>query len=134
MAARVLLVEDSSLVTDAYTILFESRGLEVRVAASVAEAVAAGMAWPADVLLLDLTLPDGDGLTALAALREAGRAPPIAVALTGHDDDATITRCRAAGCLAVLRKPVPVPELLARVCAWAEEARALRSDSGSLPG
>ena len=38
--------------------------------------------------------------------------------MTGHDDEATRERCLAAGCAAVLLKPVPARELLARADAW----------------
>ena len=126
MRARVLVVEDSVLVTDALTILLESQGHEVRVAATVAEALAVGRAGLPDVVLLDLSLPDGDGLEVLQGLRGAGVEPPVTVALTGRDDQRTVARCRAAGCRDVLLKPVPSRQLLALVAAWAEEAAAAR--------
>jgi len=123
VGCRVLLVEDHALVVDALTILLESGGHEVRAAATVADAVRRAVEAPVDVLLLDLTLPDGDGLDVLARLRDAGALPSVAVALTGHDDPATRRRCVAAGCVEVLVKPVPARELLARVAGWAPEAR-----------
>lgn len=123
MAARcrVLLVEDSSLVTDALTVLLESAGHVVHVAGTVAEAVARGAATRPQLMLLDLTLPDGEGLDVLARLRALDAAPPITVALTGHDDHSVRARCLAAGCRDVLLKPVPARELLARVGEWAAE-------------
>ena len=126
MPCRVLVVEDSVLVTDALTILLESAGHEVRVAATVAEALAAGRAAPVDVLLLDLSLPDGDGLEVLHGLRACGAEPPVTVALTGRDEPATVARCEAAGCRAVRLKPVPTRELMASVEAWGREAAAAR--------
>ena len=127
MPSRVLVVEDSTLVTDALTILLESAGHRVRVAATVAEAVALGVEAPADVMLLDLSLPDGDGVEALLRLRAAGAEPPVTVALTGRDDDRTVQRCRAAGCREVLLKPVPTRELLARLERWGAEAAERRA-------
>ncbi len=124
MGCRVLLVEDHPLVVDALTILLESGGHEVRAAGTVAEAVRQGTASPIDVLLLDLTLPDGHGLDALDRLRAADAMPPVVVALTGHDDPETRDRCIAAGCAAVLLKPVPARELLARMAGWEQAARA----------
>jgi DNA-binding response OmpR family regulator len=132
--ARVLVVEDSVLVTDALTILLESQGHEVRVAATVAEALAVGRAALPDVVLLDLSLPDGDGLEVLQGLRDAGLEPPVTVALTGRDDPRTVARCRAAGCRDVLLKPVPTRELLALVATWAAEAAWARgARAGSAP-
>jgi DNA-binding response OmpR family regulator len=118
VAPHLLLVEDSSLVTDALRVLFEQTGHRVTIARSVSEAVASATADPPDLMLLDLTLPDGDGLLALRALSEHGRAPRSTVAMTGHDDAATRQRCLDAGCRAVMVKPVPARELLRRVKEW----------------
>ena len=123
MGCRVLLVEDHALVVDAVTILLESGGHEVRAAGSVEAAVRQATAAPVDVLLLDLTLPDGSGLEVLDRLRAADAMPAVAVALTGHDDPATRARCLEAGCTTMLLKPVPARELLARVAGWELEAR-----------
>lgn len=114
----VLLVEDSALVTSALRILFEETGRRVRVAADVAQAVRACREERPALMLLDLTLPDGDGLSVLDAVRGTGDAPRVAVAMTGHDDDATRRRCLDAGCADVLLKPVPARELLARAAGW----------------
>ena len=114
----VLLVEDSALVTSALRILFEETGRRVRIAGDVADAVRACAEEPAALMLLDLTLPDGDGLSVLHAVRGTPGAPRVAVAMTGHDDEATRQRCLAAGCTDVLLKPVPARELLARADAW----------------
>ena len=114
----VLLVEDSALVTSALRILFEETGRRVRVAADVADAVRACTEEQPALMLLDLTLPDGDGLSVLDAVRDTGAAPRVTVAMTGHDDDATRRRCLAAGCADVLLKPVPARELLARADGW----------------
>jgi CheY-like chemotaxis protein len=111
-ARRVLLVEDSALVVEALSILLDASGYRVASAGSVADAVAEACAEPVDALLLDLTLPDGDGLAVLARLADAGALPHAAIALTGHDDAATVARCRAAGCVAVLAKPVASAALL----------------------
>jgi DNA-binding response OmpR family regulator len=114
--AHVLLVEDNEHVSSALRILFESVGNRFSTAASIAEAVAIGARDPARLVLLDLTLPDGDGLALIEPLREAGSR--TFVALTGHDDDATRQRCLDAGCVDVLVKPVPVRELIARSRDW----------------
>jgi CheY-like chemotaxis protein len=114
----VLLVDDSELVTVALGLLLSETGHAVRTAATVAAAVAAAREATPDVLLLDLTLPDGDGLDVLRALSAEGRAPRATVALTGHDDPETAARCREAGCVAVLVKPVRAAELLRGIREW----------------
>lgn len=90
--------------------LLEADGHEVRVAGTVADAVVACNEWTVDLMLLDLTLPDGDGLQVLA---EATARPSVTVALTGWDEPSVAKRCRAAGCHDVLLKPIPARTLLA---------------------
>lgn len=72
-------------------------------------------------MLLDLSLPDGDGLTVLDRLRGSAAAPKVSVAMTGRDDPATRERCLTAGCRDVLIKPVPTSELVRRIATWTTE-------------
>jgi len=93
-------------VTQALSILIEASGYRVHTAADVAGALAAARAERPAALLVDLTLPDGDGLAIVTALAAEPDPPRFVVALTGHDDPATDARCRAAGCDQVWVKPV----------------------------
>ncbi len=109
MTARrpaVLIVDDSALVAEALGVLLEASGYATGGATTVADALTALRNERYDAMLLDLTLPDGDGLEVLGGAEEAGVAVPPTLALTGHDDPATAARCREAGCVAVLVKPV----------------------------
>jgi DNA-binding response OmpR family regulator len=113
--ARILIVEDSTLVTDAFRILFSETGYDVDVAGTVAEAIERGTANTADIMLLDLSLPDGNGLEVLEALRERGASPGATLAMTGHDDAKTRRTCIEAGCADVLLKPLPIGDLLRHI-------------------
>ena len=115
MAARILIVEDSALVTDAFRVLFTEAGYDVDVAASVAEGIARGTAAPVDVLLLDLSLPDGSGLDILQALRKRGSLPRATLVMTGHNDAESRRICLDAGCAEVLLKPVPIREIIRQI-------------------
>ena len=112
MAIRVLVVEDSVLISGALKVLLESSGYDVTVAGTAAEALDAGIESPPDVLLLDLILPDADGLWVMQELFSREIRPAVKLAMTGYDDDATRQRCIAAGCDDVLVKPVPIREIL----------------------
>jgi len=114
----VLIVEDSELVSGALRLLFEQTGHRVTVAASVSDAVAAVLREAPDLMLLDLTLPDGEGTVVLERLREQDRMPRVVVGLTGHDEPEMVARCTALGCADVLLKPVPTRELLRRAEEW----------------
>src|SRR5215213_5196813 len=118
MPSHVLIVDDSALVTGALQLLLEESGYRVTVAEDLAQAVAACVAAAPDVALLDLTLPDGEGLELFGRLAD-GQRPRVSVALTGHNDPVIRQRCLDAGCRDMLVKPVPIRELLGRVREWA---------------
>ena len=107
-------------------ILFEETGRRVTVAHSVREAIAAGRQDPPDLLLLDLSLPDGDGLEVARTLAESGVAPRATVAITGRDDAESLQRCADAGVTAVMVKPVPARELLRKAEGWLAEPETPR--------
>jgi DNA-binding response OmpR family regulator len=110
---HVMVVEDSQPLSQAFRIMLERSGFRVSVANNIADALR--VADAADVLLLDISLPDGDGVSLISQLSELGRAPGISIALTGHDDADTRQRCIAAGCADVIVKPIAVTELVALV-------------------
>jgi two-component system KDP operon response regulator KdpE len=112
VSAKVLLVEDSPMINGALKMLLEAGGFDVTLAATAADALAWSEPEPADVMLLDITLPDGDGLSIISGLELRGLRPRVTYAMTGHGDEETRARCLAAGCDDVLLKPVPVQALL----------------------
>jgi CheY-like chemotaxis protein len=107
--ARVLLAEDSRVNQTLVVRLLERIGHGVVVAVDGREAVAAWEREPFDLVLMDVQMPEMDGIQATAAIRAAesgsGRRVPI-VALTAHAFVADRERCLAAGMDAVLTKPV----------------------------
>jgi CheY-like chemotaxis protein len=120
--ARILLVEDDDLNQRLVrTVLARSGDPVLRSAclvqaASLAEARAALATSAVDVVLLDMNLPDGPGLSLAAEVQRTGSGGPAIVALTGagpEQGDAAL----AAGCAAVLGKPYKAAQLCALVCA-----------------
>lgn len=93
--------------------LLEDAGYSVATAGSLEAGRAAGRRSRPDLVLLDLTLPDGDGLLLASEWPDGAR--PVIVALTGHADDQTRDRCLEAGCDRVLVKPIASALLLANV-------------------
>jgi DNA-binding response OmpR family regulator len=118
-ARHILIVEDNEHVTSALQIMLETVPWRVSVAGSVAAALSVSRSDPPRVALLDLTLPDGDGLALVAPLRSIGTEK--IVVLTGHDDRETRQRCLDAGCAEVLIKPVSVRDLMDRSRTWLAE-------------
>lgn len=105
---NILVVEDDDSSREVLTRLLTQFGYRVSPTASVAEATAAARAARFDLLLTDLSLPDGSGLDLMRGLR--GQLPGIA--MTGSDDaDAT----RAAGFRHHVTKPILLKHLLAAI-------------------
>ncbi len=121
MAPHILLVEDSALVIGALRLLLEETGHRVSDARSIADAERVLRADPPDLVLLDLTLGREDGLGLMSTVDAGGRPRPVVVALTGHDDLATLERCTAAGCRAVLVKPIAPLQLKGQIAEWLGE-------------
>ena len=120
---HVLVVEDNALVTSATRILLEDAGFRVSTAGRLSEAYTICERDLPDAILLDLKLPDGDGLTLLKRLEADGRGSPLVLALTGRDEPEIRQRCLRAGCADVLLKPVDVRALAERIRTWLD-ARA----------
>ncbi|WP_267242185.1 response regulator transcription factor [Streptomyces sp. PR69] len=107
---RILLVEDDNRVAEALTGSLRRNGYEVWRAASAADALAA----PAvDLVLLDLGLPDGDGIEVCRELRARGSVPVIAVTARGGEPDRV--RGLRSGADDYVVKPFSAAELLARI-------------------
>ena len=83
MARTVLVIDDSSAFRSSARLLLQARGYEVvGLAEDVASAAAAVRELKPDCVVLDVNLPDGDGLTAAGQLPEAGYAPAIVLVST----------------------------------------------------
>jgi DNA-binding response OmpR family regulator len=107
---RVLVVEDSPRVARGLQTALRMRGYEVLCATTAAEALAAP---PVDLVLLDLGLPDRDGLDVCRELRRGGDVPIIAVTARGDERD-RVSGLRA-GADDYVVKPFGVAELAARI-------------------
>jgi two-component system, sensor histidine kinase len=106
---RALVVEDDASSRYGLKSLLESEGFEVAEASSLAEAEETVVKAPPDVLILDITLPDGDGAEWLRLLtKKEGRVPFPVIALTGVTADEDTRRIEQSGVCAVLQKPVNV--------------------------
>ena len=109
----VLIVEDDHASRYWLGALLESEGYRVQEAATLQQADAClADGFPA-AIVLDITLPDGDGAVWLRERlgRDDGRLPPV-IALTGVTADADTRRIENAGAWKVLTKPVNVNRLL----------------------
>ncbi|MBK6704426.1 MAG: response regulator transcription factor [Caulobacteraceae bacterium] len=112
-APRVLLVEDDKPLRATLAATFKAEGYAVVEAGSVTSAKQRLGEYSVDLAILDLGLPDQDGLTLLADMRTRGDLTPIIV-LTARDDEASKVRALDLGADDYVTKPFGVAELLAR--------------------
>ena len=104
-ATRVLVVEDDPHQLEIYSTLLYYNGYEVREAASMYEAVDRIAQEKPDVILLDVMLPDANGLdAALLMSRTPATADIPIVCMTAYDVEPR--RAQASGCAELLQKPV----------------------------
>lgn len=118
---HLLLVEDDRLVARGVAAGLRLHGFTVHHAATAEAAAAAMQAASFDVAVLDLGLPDGDGLELLARWRARGRDLPVLV-LTARDAVSERVRGLKGGADDYLLKPFDLEELVARLHALLRRA------------
>jgi DNA-binding response OmpR family regulator len=115
LRATVLVVEDEAHLAAGLRLNLELDGYRVVVARSVREATAQLLqSAPIDLILLDVTLPDGDGYSFCKQLRDAGQYMPV-IMLTARSAAEERVRGLDSGADDYMPKPFELPELLARV-------------------
>jgi len=115
MTARILIADDHPLTREALAGLLSASGFEIAGQASggVEAIELAGRLQP-DLIVLDLTMPDMDGLTALPKLRAAAPGAAVVVLTASEDDGSLLTAIRlgAAGYLLKNEPPERIVDFL----------------------
>jgi two-component system KDP operon response regulator KdpE len=110
---RVLVVDDEPQIVRALEINLKARRYEVQVADSGTAALTVAAQHPPDLVILDLGLPDFDGVEVIRGLRGWTEAP--IVVLSGRTDSSDKVEALDAGADDYLTKPFGIDELLARL-------------------
>ncbi len=118
---RVLVVDDEPQILRALSINLRARHYEVHTAGSGSEALRVAAAHPPDLVILDLGLPDMDGVDVIAGLRGWTSAPVLV--LSGRTDSSDKVDALDAGADDYVTKPFGMDELLARLRAMARRAQ-----------
>ena len=111
---RLLVIEDEDRLSGILKSKLGEAGFAVDIAGSAGDAEAALELINYDVAILDLGLPDGDGLAVLAAARRLGKTLPILI-LTARDAVEDRVSGLNAGADDYLTKPFALTELIARI-------------------
>ena len=122
---RILLVEDDTSLIDGLEYTLVKNSFDVRVAQTVQEALALFDQDTFDLLLLDLTLPDGTGFDICRSVRRHSEVPIIF--LTASDEEVNVVMGLDIGGDDYITKPFNLGELVSRIKALLRRARKLRS-------
>ena len=114
MASSILLVEDDLYLSQGLTELLQKSGYVPCQAWNLSQARQSVYSRNFDLLILDVTLPDGDGISFCRELRARGCATPI-LFLTARDEEFDIVTGLDAGGNDYVTKPFRVQELLSRI-------------------
>lgn len=129
MTTRILLVEDDPLIVDALTELLTSSGYSVDTADTQTRAIelatGAGSTGTYQLVLLDVTLREGNGFAVCAAVKETSPSTPV-IFLTASDDEFNTVTGLTMGADDYVAKPFRPRELLARIAATIRRSQPSR--------
>ena len=119
---RVLVIEDDKSIRNFFRTVLEANNYDVLIATTGAEGYSMVTSQCPDVVILDLGLPDMDGMTILKNVRQWSSMPVLVVSARTHEKDKVAAL--DAGADDYITKPFGTSELLARVRTAIRHARA----------
>ncbi|MFT5367401.1 MAG: CheY-like chemotaxis protein [Candidatus Latescibacterota bacterium] len=125
MDKTVLIVDDEEINRELFCQILNTRGYDMLEADSGVQAIEVVQSKKPDLILLDLFMPNGDGMSVLQAVRgnpETKDIPIVVVTAAVNDD--VLKKTQELGCNALVRKPVDMQLLLSTV------DQLLTSDNG----
>ncbi|HWT95524.1 MAG TPA: response regulator transcription factor [Solirubrobacteraceae bacterium] len=123
---RVLVCDDEPQILRALRIVLRDAGFDVVPAATAQEALDAAALQAPDAAILDLVLPDGDGISVTRSLREWSSAPILVLSAVGEEEQKVLAL--EAGADDYVTKPFSPRELVARLRAALRRAAPERAD------
>jgi two-component system, NtrC family, nitrogen regulation response regulator NtrX len=119
--ARILVVDDEADIRELVQEILTEEGYSVGVAGTAAEARAACASQPPDLVLLDIWMPDTDGITLLREWQQTFGASLPVVMMSGHGTVETAIEATRLGALDYVEKPLSLAKLLRTVRSALEE-------------
>jgi two-component system, OmpR family, KDP operon response regulator KdpE len=110
---RILICDDEAQILRALRVILGDAGFEVVPATTVQEALDAAAVRPPEAAIIDLVLPDGDGVDVCRSIREWSEMPLLVLSAVGDERDKV--RALDAGADDYVTKPFGMDELLARM-------------------
>jgi len=123
---RVLVCDDERQILRALRVILRDAGFEVTTAGTAQEALDSAALGPQDAAIIDLVLPDGDGIDVCRSIREWSDMPIIVLSAVGEEEQKV--RALEAGADDYVTKPFGSSELVARMRAALRRANAAPPD------
>lgn len=111
--AEILIIEDDNVIGEFIGAILQKEKHQIRLAYSALEGFSTFRMWNVDLILLDLGLPDQDGMEVLKKIRETSQVPIIIISARDHEDNKV--EALDLGADDYITKPFGTPELLARI-------------------
>ncbi len=107
---KILIVDDERSLLESLEMFFSEKGYDVACATTAAEAIAENELFAPDVVILDIRLPDKDGLEVLKGFHEGSKKNNVIMITAFHDMDTTIKAMKYGAC-EYIPKPIDIEEL-----------------------
>lgn len=124
---RILIVDDDPTMVDLLTVLLKDEGFAVDVAETAEAGREKAMAGEHDAIVLDMHLPDGNGIGVIQALRRENRTTPILM-LTANTDRSMTVLALDTGADDYVNKPIVFDEFRARLRALIRRGGVKRTE------
>jgi len=125
---KVLIVEDEKSICNFISTILDANGYDVLIANTAKNAIAMISSHCPNLIILDLGLPDADGITVLKFVREWSQIPVIIVSARSHEKDKV--EALDLGADDYITKPFGTSELLARIRTAIRHTRTNNSNQG----
>ncbi len=129
-APHILVVDDEPDIRDLVKEILEDEGFEVTTAENSASASAARRARRPDLVLLDIWMPDRDGISLLKEWRDDDRLPFPVIIMSGHGNVETAVEATRLGAYDFIEKPLSMNKLLLTIRRALENDKLVRENQG----
>ncbi|MCS7280714.1 MAG: sigma-54 dependent transcriptional regulator [Desulfobacterota bacterium] len=110
MRHKILIIDDEDAILESLDMYFTERGYSVMCAKNAAEGYESAVKFDPDVIILDVRLPDDDGLQLLTRLKDKNRDVHVIIITAFHDMETTIKAVKK-GAYEYIPKPIDIEEL-----------------------
>ena len=116
---QILIAEDNLINQQVICLILKNMGYQPELVANGNEAVAAASNKDFDLIMMDMQMPEMDGLEASRIIRKTLETQPVIIALTANTMEGDEKECRDAGMDDYIGKPVNLDELVSMLEKWA---------------